>query len=740
MSDTQDIFHTELQLSYRFFLPVIAYAGILAAFLADSIPNLEMRMLSQSIGVIFFFTFGVVWIFDRLHRLVGAIVLVALYSSGIYVTYVLTQSPSILTLVLLAPALAAVLINLRASLMTSFLVSLPLLQLIASGVGIGPAIIALGGIWSIFGLMTVVYLRFYRFADWSRMYYKRTIVQIEEIREQRAELKQTLADLERANLNLTRMNRLAHGLRQAAEEARSAKAAFVANVSHELRTPLNMITGFAEILLESPDTYGIQLPQKLLADLNVVYRNAVHLSDLVDDVLDLSQMEVDEIALTKEYVHIDNVIQTSLDAVRPLYETKALFLRAEIENDLPVVFCDQTRIREVLLNLLSNAGRFVENGGTVVRAWQENQWIYVSVRDTGPGIAPENMNRLFQPFQQLDSSIRRRFGGSGLGLSISKRFIELHNGKIWAESELNKGTTFFFQIPIVTSIPTADAEAWRVMIRDWEYVGRSQPSLAPKPIVRPRIVVLDDENVLLRLLSRYWGDVEIVAVSSPEEAIVELSQIPTTAVIMNQTNVVNPGVQLNLSQSMNSHIPVFRCSVPGVSKLSAELGIADRLIKPIARTELLGSLERLKIDKGTVLIVDDEPDALQLFSRMLSFPDHRYRILIARNGVEAVDILKEHRPTVMLLDLVMPNMDGFELLERRKHSPNWQDIPVILISASDPTGQPIISRDLLVTLNTGLSVAQLLAGIQSLSKILRSAGSSAELVSLETAPDSQVSE
>ena len=172
-------------------------------------------------------------------------------------------------------------------------------------------------------------------------------------------------------------------------------------------------------------------------------------------MLDLSQIEADQMALAREHIRFEEILEAATVAVRPLFKSKGLYLNCEVAGDLPPVFCDPTRIREVLLNLLGNAGRFTEHGGVLVRVWQEQGDLLVSVRDTGPGIAPAEIDKLFQPFQQLDGSIRQRFGGSGLGLSISKRFIELHGGKIWVESRTGAGTTFCFRLPIDLQPPRA---------------------------------------------------------------------------------------------------------------------------------------------------------------------------------------------------------------------------------------------------------------------------------------------
>ena len=195
---------------------------------------------------------------------------------------------------------------------------------------------------------------------------------------------------------MAQLHRLAHDLRREAEEARRSKEQFVANVSHELRTPLNMIIGFSEMAMYSPETYGPNIPQALLADLEIVLRNSRHLSSLIDDVLDLSQIDAGQMALMKELTTLGEIIAAVATAVRPLFNSKGLYLRTDIPRNLPPLHCDRIRIRQVLLNLLSNAGRFTEKGGVWVGARQEGNQIVVSVADSGPGIKADEAAKVFK--------------------------------------------------------------------------------------------------------------------------------------------------------------------------------------------------------------------------------------------------------------------------------------------------------------------------------------------------------
>jgi signal transduction histidine kinase/CheY-like chemotaxis protein len=552
---------------------------------------------------------------------------------------------------------------------------------------------------------------------WAWSHYDQEHMLLERARDYQVRLYETLEDLSAANVQLTRINQLAQGLRQTAEDERRAKQQFVANVSHELRTPLNMIVGFCEMITESPEMYADALPPALLSDLTVVLRNSQHLSWLIDDVLDLSQIEAGQMALTKERVSIRELVESAAIATRPLFESKNLSLVTETEEALPLVFCDRTRIREVLLNLLSNAGRFTERGGVRVRAWQREVDVVVSVADTGPGIADEDRSRLFQPFQQLDGSIRRRYGGTGLGLSISKSFVELHNGEMWIDSQEGKGTTFYFSLPIDPPAPLSDS-ALRWFNPYDAYEERARPFRLQPTAVRPRLVVVEHGDAMRRLLTRHMDDTEIVPVDSIAEAEEALSQAPAQAVLINAAEVGDILAQIGGNMSLPAGIPAMVCSLPGIEQASNALGVSGYLVKPISRESLLSALAGLGRKVETVLLVDDEPDALQLFWRMLSSAGRGYRVLRAYDGRQALEIMQSQRPDAILLDLVMPEMDGFRFLSLKNQQLDWADIPTILISAQDPLGQPIVSKSLAVTCAGGLSVRRLLDCIKALNAIL----------------------
>jgi signal transduction histidine kinase/CheY-like chemotaxis protein len=595
----------------------------------------------------------------------------------------------------------------------------------------GVAIVVVGAFTGVLGwtitspLLTV--------AEWSMAGFKQAQRNLEEAREQRLELIQTEEDLRKANGELARLSDRLRVLQRVAEEARQAKAEFVANVSHELRTPLNMIIGFTEIIARSPQVYGAKLPPTLLTDIAAIRRNSQHLANLVNDVLDLSQVEAGRMALSREWTSLVEAIEAAIATVQPFYDSKGLYLRAEVPADLPPIFCDGTRVREVIINLLSNAGRFTERGGIEVRCQREATEVVVSVTDTGPGISEQDQKRIFQPFQQLDSSIRRRHGGSGLGLTISKQFVEMHGGRMWVESpadgdesgqnrapQLGPGTRISFSLalesPLAADQPSV---AVRRNLTPDDEVGfhlRRRTSRAQVAAVAPRLVVMEKERTLQRLLTRYLPEVEVTQTRDIEEAMQELNRSPAQALVVNASPLeAIPPSALN---GLPYGTPAVSCWVPGEDEAARRLGVVQYLVKPVPAEKLLAAIDALGDAIQTVLVVDDEPDELHLFARMLEADGHRYRILQVTNGQRALAMLRSRHPDVMLLDLVMAGMDGFQVLQEKGRDPAIKDIPVIVISSRDPTGDPVVSNTLTVTHGSGLSVRNLLACIQAVSEIL----------------------
>lgn len=598
-------------------------------------------------------------------------------------------------------------------------------------------LIASLNVWSIVALIWLAKRPLLTTLNWSWASFTQAQQALERARDYQLQLRQTLADLAKANLQLTRLNRLADALRYEAEAARRAKQEFVANVSHELRTPLNMILGFSEMITQAPQTYGKRLPKALIADLKVIVRNSQHLLGLIDDVLDLSQIDSGHMALIRERVSLRQIIEAATEAVMPLFTSKGLYLRLTVPDDL-TIYCDSLRMREVVLNLLSNAGRFTEQGGVTIRAWQEAEEAVVTISDTGPGIAPESRDKLFQPFEQLDPSLRRRHGGTGLGLALSKMLVELHGGSMAIESEVGVGSTFILRLPTTLACAPSASSYSRWFNPYWSYEPHTRRPVAPHQPLLSRLVVLDKGSALARLVHRYLRDAEVVHTATVAAALAEIQRAPVRALLVNQS----PGEEVWAaiqSARIPYGTPIIACFIPDEEAVARSLGATGYLIKPVSRETLLGAIDRLGPNIETVLVIDDEPDTLLLFWRMLSSSGRNYRVITADNGKEGLRMLRLEHPDVVLLDLTMPEMDGFRLLDALHADHQLTSTPVILVTARDPVGQLIVSDQLVATRAGGLSIAHVLACMQALSELLAPSNRPIHPTASENQPERQVS-
>jgi signal transduction histidine kinase/CheY-like chemotaxis protein len=605
--------------------------------------------------------------------------------------------------------------------------------------------------------------------------YRRAREELEQLREERVHFVQTQEDFAQANRDLARMTERLAAMTHMAEEARRIKEEFVARVSHELRTPLNMVIGFSEVIMNSPKQYGESIPPALLADVDTILRNSQHLSRLVDDILDLSHVEAGRMALTKEWASLPEMIAEAVSAVKGLFDTKGLYLRLQVAPDLPPVFCDTTRVRQVIINLLGNAARFTEKGGVTIQAGLANGEVQISVADTGLGIAPPDQLRVFQPFQQVDSILRRHKGGTGLGLTISKQFVEMHGGKMWLESQPGQGTTFFFTLPVrstqlvLDEAATAHAagqpteapvspevqteagastaeKARRWINRYYQYDPRTRLANLPPTRSDPRYVVVEDENNLQRLITRYADHMEVVGVRHVADAVAEVRRSPAQALILNApVDLTDPALQEQFGR-LPFGTPVISCWLPGKEEAARRLGVVYYMIKPVSSQDVLSALEKVPGPPRRILVADDEPEILRLFVRMLSACDPPYQVLQAQNGRRALHLLRTRQPDVMLLDLIMPEMSGFQVLQEKTQDPTIRDIPVIIVSSQDPrggvpgeTGESVMSRSFAVTRGSGLSVHELLRCIQTVTNILVPEEPLAGRGPVETPPEKPVS-
>lgn len=603
-------------------------------------------------------------------------------------------------------ALATLVMNPAAGLITTATISLASYIISRENPDILPASVWLIEnitIWGIFLLTAIAYKAMREIIFWSWQSYHTGRKELLQAREHQGELNQAIKDLARANVQLARLNELLSTARSQAEEAERVKAEFTANVSHELRTPLNMVIGFSEAILNAPETYGLPLPPALLADVAAIYRNGQHLTNLINDVLDISQIEARRMTLNREWVALTQVVEEAVSAVQPMFVSRGLYLKPDLPRHLPPVYCDRTRIRQVLLNLLSNAGRFTEQGGVTIDAVLEPDKLTVGVTDTGPGMAREDLAKLFEPFHQFDGSLRRKQGGSGLGLNISRRFVELHSGQMGIQSELGVGSRVWFSLPRQEEPQPEGFGRW--LNPAWEPKQRS--SLTPKIRPAPRIVILEPDDFLLPTAQKYLDDVQVEGASTPIEARDLLASSPAKVILVRGETSEQTAAWLQEMYKSRYQTPLVAFTLPD-PLFNQSLGIVDYLTKPISSSQLLAAVERLEKPIRSILLVEDDSDALQLFHRILTSKPKKYRVLQASSGQEALGLARARRPDLILLDLILPGMDGFAVLAEKNQDANIKDIPVLVLSANDPNCQPVFISSFFATRMGGLSVPDLL--------------------------------
>ena len=488
-------------------------------------------------------------------------------------------------------------------------------------------------------------------------------------RERRAELARALRALDEATYRIERMNSELLIARQEAEQARAVKARFVAMVSHELRGPLNLILGFSRLMAMSPEKYREPLPSSYRADVVTIYNNSQHLASLVDDILDLSQVEAQSMPLIKERVNLETeVVEEAIRIIEPLAERKGLFIHKELAGDLPPILADQVRLRQVMLNLLTNAVRFTERGGVTVRTARENSALLVTVEDTGLGIPREKMARLFQEFFQAHLLQEEDSRGTGLGLAISKHLVELHAGRIWAESQLGVGTRIYFSLPL----PDADMDASAPI--------RTRQRMDHTP--QERFVLVNADLDLIRPLSRYLQGYRVVGVNDQQEIMPLVEDLHPRAVITSPE--VDEWVCAELT-AKGLHVPVISWVLPWGLRHAGQQGVRSYLVKPVAPEAVLSIMRQVERQdrETTVLLVDDDPDAVRLLEVMLMALPRFYTILKAYDGARALEIMRNTVPDVVFMDLVMPGMDGEQTLAHMRADERLRQVPVVVISARD---------------------------------------------------------
>lgn len=464
--------------------------------------------------------------------------------------------------------------------------------------------------------------------------------------------------------------------KEAAEASNRAKSAFLANMSHELRTPLSAVIGYSEMMEEEIEELG---DKTLLADIGKIKSNARHLLGLINDVLDLSKIEANKMETYVEDVEVATVASEVASTVDSLVKRKNNTLAIELGDALGTMRTDVVKLRQCLLNLLSNAAKFTSDGRITLIVERTDPGpdasLRFKVRDSGIGMSPEQTARLFQRFVQADETTTRKYGGTGLGLAISRAFSRLLGGDITVESTIGEGTTFILTLPaVIPEAPPSDLEP--------DIVPAGSADQASREIV----LVIDDDSAQRDLIVRFLDRQGFTAKTAPDgpTGLAMAKQIKPRAILLDVMMPQMDGWQvlnaIKHDQEIGS-IPVVMVTFMADKGLSRALGAADHVAKPVAWDQLAGIMDSLRGPGGDILVVDDDPD---LRSRLRTVLERQgWTVQEAANGEEALRHVLHSPPRAILLDLTMPVMDGFTFLHTLRRSPGHEEIPVIVFSARD---------------------------------------------------------
>ena len=468
--------------------------------------------------------------------------------------------------------------------------------------------------------------------------------------------------------------------RDAAEEANKAKSQFIANMSHELRTPLSAVIGYSEMLEEEVEDLG---QSHLLADLEKIKSNARHLLGLINDVLDISKIEANKMEVYVEDFDVAKTIDEVCATVRPLVEKNGNALEVIVSENAGAMRSDVTKLRQVLINFLGNAAKFTKSGTVTLTVEPASSAVddprkrilLFRVSDTGLGMSQEQVDKLFQRFTQADASTTRKYGGTGLGLSITKAFADMMGGRVDVQSELGKGSTFTLSVPAELPEPTAGVDDHLGSVND------DSDNI---------VLVIDDDPSSRDLISRFLVKEGFgVRLAADGRSGLEMAKFIVPRVIL--LDVTMPRMDgwevlrhLKADPVMAA-IPVVMCTIINEQNLGFSLGAFDYLLKPVDWDRLKEVLARVEDDTAhrTVLIVEDDTDTRARLTHQLS--REGWSVIEAENGKIGLEKAAQNRPSVVLLDINMPEMDGFGFLREFRSSADGAAVPVIVMTARDLT-------------------------------------------------------
>lgn len=457
-----------------------------------------------------------------------------------------------------------------------------------------------------------------------------------------------------------------------AESASEAKSRFVASMSHELRTPLNAIIGYSEMLIEEAD--GEQ-DNEFVPVLEKIAAAGRHLLALINDILDLSKIEANRMEVFLETFDVADLLHDVEATVTPLMKRNRNEFIRDWQDDLGEMYSDQTKLRQNLFNLLSNAAKFTEDGRVTLTVRREpranGDWLLFRVSDTGIGMTREQQQRLFQAFSQADASTTRNYGGTGLGLSITRSFCRMIGGVVGVDSEFGRGSTFTMEVPA----------RCREVAPEQQTTGQSAPASADKTVL-----IIDDDPAARSVIAKALADAGLISIeaASGAEGIEAARKHRPAAIIL---DVIMPhqdgwSVLRSLKNDKElSEIPVILATILADRELGLSLGAVDYMTKPIDTDRLIRAIEACGGSNRDVLVVDDDRASRDFLRRILV--KRGWRVHEADDGVEGLDLMKRLSPRLVLLDLLMPEMDGFQTLNEMQRVPELRKIPVMIVTSKD---------------------------------------------------------
>lgn len=519
--------------------------------------------------------------------------------------------------------------------------------------------------------------------------------------------------VEERTAQLAESTQAAQQARAEAEQASQSKSQFLANVSHELRTPLNAIIGYSEMLAEEL-TDSANAVQR--SDVMKIHGAGRHLLTLINDILDLSKIEAGKMDLFLERFKVRELVNEVAETARPLIVKNHSRLVVNCP-DVGSMYADVTKLRQILLNLLSNAAKFTKNGTITLGVaavptlpvWQQagdegSSWMIgldepgltFAVSDTGIGMSPEQQAKLFQAFVQVDGSTTRNYGGTGLGLAITRRFSRMMGGEVHCESQLGQGTTFTLWLP--TQVPEgravgdeATAERSPLQQQALNALSEARYSVTSDSTASTTILVIDDNASVRDLTQRALVQAGYRVITAPNGIAglrLALTAVPDVILL----DVMMPEMDgwavlraLKLDPQLMA-IPVIMMTITDDKTLGYALGASDYLLKPVSSGHLISVLQKYRSGSAAsdwVMLVEDNAANREMTRRQLQLCG--WQVEEAENGRIALEKLEQRQPSVILLDLMMPEMDGFEFLQRLRQRPEWRSLPVIVLTAKDLT-------------------------------------------------------